>query len=89
MFIAPQVGFEFFPFLDEGDLRIEVELPLGYNLDESSALLEEDNKKNRKIRRGRSYPGHRWIAQSVRYRNQSGTGTNKIGTGRGTTHFQQ
>ena len=41
MFVAPQVGFEFFPFIDEGDLRIEVELPLGYNLDESSALLEK------------------------------------------------
>jgi HAE1 family hydrophobic/amphiphilic exporter-1 len=40
MFVAPQVGFEFFPFLDEGDLRIEVELPLGYNLNETSALLE-------------------------------------------------
>jgi HAE1 family hydrophobic/amphiphilic exporter-1 len=45
LFIAPQVGFEFFPFLDEGDLRIEVELPLGYNLDESSALLEKLTKR--------------------------------------------
>jgi HAE1 family hydrophobic/amphiphilic exporter-1 len=45
IFIAPQVGFEFFPFLDEGDLRIEVELPLGYNLDESSALLETITKR--------------------------------------------
>jgi HAE1 family hydrophobic/amphiphilic exporter-1 len=45
MFVAPQVGFEFFPFIDEGDLRIEVELPLGYNLDESSALLQEITKR--------------------------------------------
>jgi len=45
MFVAPQVGFEFFPFIDEGDLRIEVELPLGYNLDESSALLETITKR--------------------------------------------
>jgi HAE1 family hydrophobic/amphiphilic exporter-1 len=45
LFIAPQVGFEFFPFLDEGDLRIEVELPLGYNLDETSALLEKITKR--------------------------------------------
>jgi len=45
LFIAPQVGFEFFPFLDEGDLRIEVELPLGYNLNETSALLEKITKR--------------------------------------------
>jgi HAE1 family hydrophobic/amphiphilic exporter-1 len=41
VFVAPQVGFEFFPFLDEGDIRIEVELPQGYNLRETSNLLEK------------------------------------------------
>jgi HAE1 family hydrophobic/amphiphilic exporter-1 len=39
-FIAGQVGFEFMPLLDEGDIKIEVELPLGYNLDQTSDLLE-------------------------------------------------
>jgi HAE1 family hydrophobic/amphiphilic exporter-1 len=39
-FIAPRVGFEFFPMLDEGDLKIEVELPQGYNLDETAHLIE-------------------------------------------------
>jgi HAE1 family hydrophobic/amphiphilic exporter-1 len=41
IFVAPRVGFEFFPFLDEGDLNIEVELPQGYNLNETSALLDK------------------------------------------------
>jgi len=48
MFVAPQVGFEFFPFLDEGDIQIQVELPLGYNLNETSALLEEVTERLQK-----------------------------------------
>lgn len=39
-FIAGKVGFEFMPLLDEGDLKIEVELPQGYNIDETSKLLD-------------------------------------------------
>ena len=39
-FIAGQVGFEFMPMLDEGDLKIEVELPQGYNIEKTSDLLE-------------------------------------------------
>jgi len=38
--LGGMVGFEFFPMMDEGDIRIEVELPLGYNLDETAHLLQ-------------------------------------------------
>ena len=39
--IAGKVGFEFFPMTDEGDINIEVELPIGYNLDETASTLAE------------------------------------------------
>jgi len=39
-FIAGLVGFEFMPMLDEGDINIQVELPQGYNLEETANLLE-------------------------------------------------
>ena len=35
-----KVGFEFIPMFDEGDIRIEVELPLGYSLDQTADVLE-------------------------------------------------
>ncbi|MCP4752913.1 MAG: efflux RND transporter permease subunit [Proteobacteria bacterium] len=38
--VAPKVGFEFFPIMDQGDVNIEVELPEGYNLGEAAALLQ-------------------------------------------------
>lgn len=37
-FSAARVGFEFIPMLDEGDIKIEVELPQGYNLEESGKM---------------------------------------------------
>ncbi len=40
LFIAGRVGFEFMPMLDEGDINIQVELPQGYNLEETASLLE-------------------------------------------------
>ncbi|MCD4828623.1 MAG: efflux RND transporter permease subunit [Candidatus Cloacimonetes bacterium] len=36
-----RVGFEFMPMLDQGNIGIEVELPVGYSLDETMALMEE------------------------------------------------
>jgi len=39
LFVARQVGFEFMPLLDEGDINIEVELPQGYNLQQTAALV--------------------------------------------------
>lgn len=38
--MAPYIGFELFPIFDEGDIRIEVEMPLGYNLDETAGVIE-------------------------------------------------
>ena len=37
---AGKVGFDFFPMMDEGDIQIEAELPVGYNLDETTAVLQ-------------------------------------------------
>lgn len=39
--LATRVGFEFVPSMDEGDIEIEVELPLGASLDKSAGLVEE------------------------------------------------
>ncbi len=45
---AGNVGFEFAPLMDEGDIRIEVELPLGYNLEETAATLASLEDRLRK-----------------------------------------
>jgi HAE1 family hydrophobic/amphiphilic exporter-1 len=39
--LATLIGFEFIPSMDEGDISIEVELPLGYNLDETGRLMSQ------------------------------------------------
>ncbi|MFH1313908.1 MAG: efflux RND transporter permease subunit [Candidatus Eisenbacteria bacterium] len=39
--LASKVSFEFVPTMDEGDIKIEVEIPLGASLDETAKLLEE------------------------------------------------
>lgn len=46
---AANIGFEFFPNMDEGDISIEVELPQGYNLEQNAALVRtiEDRVKQR------------------------------------------
>jgi len=49
-FIAGKVGFEFMPMLDEGDINIEVELPQGYNIDQTSVLLEQITKRLEKYK---------------------------------------
>jgi HAE1 family hydrophobic/amphiphilic exporter-1 len=38
-FSAARVGFEFMPSLDQGDIRMDVELPQGYNLEETAKLV--------------------------------------------------
>lgn len=38
--LASHIGFDFMPKLDEGDILIDVELPIGYNLDQTANLLE-------------------------------------------------
>ncbi len=39
MVFGPRIGFDFLPALDDGKIRIEVELPEGYNLDETTRVL--------------------------------------------------
>ncbi len=38
--IAGNIGFEFFPFVDEGDISIEIELPNGYELEQTAAIIQ-------------------------------------------------
>jgi HAE1 family hydrophobic/amphiphilic exporter-1 len=47
-FVAARVGFEFMPMLDEGDIRIEVELPQGYNLEQTATLLDQIERRLQK-----------------------------------------
>jgi len=45
MIFAPQLGFEFLPVTDNGKISVEVELPEGYNLDETGhTLMMIENK---------------------------------------------
>ena len=39
--MAGKLGFDFIPILDEGDIKAEIELPVGYNLDQTAGLLHE------------------------------------------------
>jgi HAE1 family hydrophobic/amphiphilic exporter-1 len=39
-FSAGRVGFEFMPQMDQGDIRMDIELPQGYHLDETEKLIE-------------------------------------------------
>ncbi len=39
--VGPHIGVDFMPPLDDGKIRIEVELPEGYNLNESARVLAE------------------------------------------------
>ena len=39
--MASRIGFDFVPTFDEGNINVELELPLGYRLDESAALARE------------------------------------------------
>jgi len=41
MMFAGNLGFEFMPLMDEGDIRIEVELPIGYKLEETAYVLQQ------------------------------------------------
>ncbi|MEZ5357270.1 MAG: efflux RND transporter permease subunit [Candidatus Zixiibacteriota bacterium] len=37
--LGGQVGFDFMPRMDEGDMNIEIEMPLGYRLDQTADLV--------------------------------------------------
>ncbi|MBN2279450.1 MAG: efflux RND transporter permease subunit [Candidatus Marinimicrobia bacterium] len=40
LLLAPKVGFEFMPAMDEGDIEVKVELPEGYNIDETTGKVQ-------------------------------------------------
>ncbi len=44
IFVAPKLGFEFMPEFDQGDLVINIELPEGADLSQTSLKLEEVEK---------------------------------------------
>ena len=49
---APNIGFEFLPKLDDGKIKVEVELPEGYNLYETAEVLktvEEKLKRHKEV----------------------------------------
>lgn len=69
-FIAPKVGFEFMSTMDQGDIEIKVELPQGYNIDETSeitSMVEEKLKQHKLVKH---------ILTSVGYIDDTNTGTN-------------
>ncbi len=45
LFVAAQLSFEFMPLMDEGLISVEVELPQGYNLEQTAELLEKAERK--------------------------------------------
>ena len=42
---APQLGFEFMSTMDDGKIKIEVELPVGYNLETTAAKIRQIEDK--------------------------------------------
>lgn len=41
LFVAGKIGFEFMPLIDEGNLTLEVELPQGYDLSETTKMVRQ------------------------------------------------
>lgn len=53
MIFAPKLGFEFLSTMDDGKVKIEVELPVGYNLETTSAkvrLIEDKIKHHPEVK---------------------------------------
>ncbi len=42
--LAGKIGFEFMPLMDEGNIKLEAELPQGYNLSQTADVLEQIEK---------------------------------------------
>ncbi|OGU60742.1 MAG: acriflavin resistance protein, partial [Ignavibacteria bacterium RBG_13_36_8] len=45
IYYGPKLGFEFMPQFDDGKVKIEVELPEGYNLNETASVLKSIEDK--------------------------------------------
>lgn len=53
MIFGPKLGFEFIPQTDDGRIRITVELPAGYNMEETSNIvrsIEDRIKKHKEVK---------------------------------------
>ncbi len=48
LFVGGNIGFEFMPEFDEGNIHIDVELPLGYNLNETAKLVNSIEERVQK-----------------------------------------
>ncbi len=70
MFFGPRIGFENFPTIDNGNIRISVELPDGYNLDETAIVMAEIE------RRVNSYPEVLQTLTSLGVQGELDKGTN-------------
>ncbi|GAB4287593.1 MAG: efflux RND transporter permease subunit [Ignavibacteriaceae bacterium] len=44
-FFGPQLGFEFLSTMDDGKIKIEVELPVGYNLESTAGKIRQIEEK--------------------------------------------
>ncbi|MBZ0184248.1 MAG: efflux RND transporter permease subunit [Melioribacteraceae bacterium] len=67
---APNIGFEFMPNLDDGKLKVEVELPEGYNLYETAEVLS--NIENRL----KEYPEVEYLLTNLGKISDLNTGSN-------------
>ena len=68
--MASHIGFDFMPSLDEGDIKMEVELPTGYNLDETADLIKKMED------RISAFPQVKTILTTLGELTQMDTGTN-------------
>jgi HAE1 family hydrophobic/amphiphilic exporter-1 len=69
-YIAPQVGFEFMGNMDQGDIEVKVELPEGYNIDETSKTIAQIEE------RIKSHDLVKHILTTIGYIDDMNTGTN-------------
>lgn len=68
--VAGKVGFDFMPRMDEGDIEIQVELPLGYKLDETAAVMDDIDA------RLRTYEQVKYTLTTIGKINATNVGTN-------------
>jgi len=69
-YYGPKLGFEFMPQFDDGKIKVEVELPEGYNLAETASVLREIEN------RIKSYPDVDNILTNLGMISNLNTGTN-------------
>jgi hydrophobic/amphiphilic exporter-1 (mainly G- bacteria), HAE1 family len=70
MIFGPRVGFEFLPTIDDGKLAVQVELPEGYNLDETARVLSTIEERIKK------YPEVKYILTDLGKKSDLDLGAN-------------